>query len=396
MLLNEPRLREGMAELRLDAVVATTSENVTYMSGFWAMPQWIRRGPQSYVVWPANGEGLSEIITSTSTLDLVADQRPWIEKIRRYGDFYVEQNETPSTAVDRRHAELRNAPAHSDAIIALVAALTERGLTRGRVAIDEAGLEVGYLNEFKARLPNVTWLPAAALLRKVRAVKTVEEIERLRGAACTAERSIKAALAVAEEGVSEIALARAFHVQTVQDGAMPVLGCIGFGERSAMANVQPSDRRLHLGEVIRFDVGGRFQYYRADIARNAVLGDPSAEVRRLHRALLCGVQRACDIIRPGMLAAKVFEEVMHVVQREGIARYRRDHVGHGIGIDGYDAPSLSARSKEHIEEGMVLCIETPYYEIGRWGLQVENMVVVRSDGAESLMTTDGGLMVLTS
>ena len=44
---------------------------------------------------------------------------------------------------------------------------------------------------------------------------------------------------------------------------------------------------------------------------------------------------------------------------------------------------------------MVLCIETPYYEIGRWGLQVENMVVVRSDGAESLMTTDGGLMVLT-
>jgi Xaa-Pro aminopeptidase len=396
MFLNEPRLQEGMAELRLDAVVATTPENVTYMSGFWAMPQWIRRGPQAYVVWPANGEGPPEIITSTSALDLVADQKPWIEKIRRYGDFHVEQNEAPSTAVDRRHIELRNAPAHSDALTALVAALTEGGLTRGIVAVDEAGLETGYLDELKTRLPCVTWLPATALLRKVRAVKTGEEIERLRGAAYTAERSIKAALAVAEEGVSEIALARAFHVQTVQDGAMPVLGCIGFGERSAMANVQPSDRRLHLGEVIRFDVGGRFQYYRADIARNAVLGDPPAEVRRLHRALLCGVQYACEIIRPGMPAAKVFEEVMHVVQREGIAHYKRDHVGHGIGIDGYDAPSLSARSEERIEEGMVLCIETPYYEVGRWGLQVEDMVVVRGDGAESLMTTDGDLIVLPS
>lgn len=177
---------------------------------------------------------------------------------------------------------------------------------------------------------------------------------------------------------------------------MPVLGCIGFGERSAMANVQPSDRKLRLGDVIRFDVGGRFRHYRADIARVAVLGNPSNEIRRLHSALLRGVQHACQIIRPGMPAAKVFEEVMHEVQREGIARYKRDHVGHGIGIDGYDAPSLSARSKERIEEGMVLCIETPYYEIGRWGLQVENMVVVRSDGAESLMTTDGDLMVLPS
>src|SRR3546814_20147209 len=82
-----------MAELQLDAVIATTPENVTYMSGFWALPQWIRRGPQAYVVWPAPAKGEAEIVTSTATLDLVADQQVWVKRVRRYGAFYVDRSE---------------------------------------------------------------------------------------------------------------------------------------------------------------------------------------------------------------------------------------------------------------------------------------------------------------
>ena len=397
MLLNQPRLLEHMADLQLDAVVATAPENVTYLSGFWALSQWIRRGPQVYVVWPAVGKGVPEIITSTSTLDLLADQTPWVSNVRRYGDFHVEVDlgiaEDP---VDQRHIALRDAPAYRDALMALVTALAEQGLTAGRIAIDEAGLEPSHMGELKMRLPNISWVPAAALFRAVRAVKTEEEIDRLRQVAQISERSIQAALAVAREGASELDLARAFHIQTIKDGGLPVLGCIGFGERSALANVQPSKRRLRAGEIIRFDVGGRYQHYRADIARNAVLGAVPPEARRLHHALLRGVQHACEIIRPGMLAAGLFEEVTNVVQKEGIAHYKRDHVGHGIGLDGYDAPSLSVRSNDTLEEGMVLCVETPYYEIGRWGLQVEDMIVVRRDGAERLMMTDGDLMEVPS
>ena len=243
-------------------------------------------------------------------------------------------------------------------------------------------------------MPHVRITPAAALLREVRAVKTDDEIDRLRHVAQITERSIKAALGVAREGASELDLARAFHVQTVEDGAFPVLGCIGFGERSALMNVQPSDRKLRAGEIIRFDVGGRFRHYRADVARIATLGEPPREAKRLHQALLRGVQRACEIIRPGIAASHVFGEVMRVVQREGIPHYRRDHVGHGIGLDGYDAPTLTPSSREVIEEGMVLCVETPYYEIGRWGLQVEDMLVVRAGGVERLMETDGEIMVV--
>jgi Xaa-Pro aminopeptidase len=395
MLLNESRLEEWMARLGLDAVIATTPENVTYSSGFWALPQWIRRGPQAYVVWPARHIAEPEIIASTSTLDLVADQELWVTKVRRYGEFHADaMSPAVDDEVSRRHLDLRNGPGHGDALTALVTAVGEAGLTRARIGLEEDGLQAGYRDALAAMLPHVKWVSAVSMLRSVRAVKTDAEIERLSQVSRIAERSIDAALAVAKEGVSERDLARAFHVQTVMDGAAPVLGCIGFGERSALMNVQPSSRKLRGGDIIRFDVGGRYRHYRADIARIATFGEPSADVRVTHRALLRGVQHACEMIRPGLPAAKLFEEVMNVVRREGIPHYRRDHVGHGIGLDGYDAPSLSSGSMEQIEEGMVLCVETPYYQIGQWGLQVEDMIVVRSDGAERLMSTSGDLMEL--
>jgi Xaa-Pro dipeptidase len=397
MLLNQARIHAKMADRNLDAVVATAPENVTYMSGFWALPQWIRRGPQAYVVWPASGSGSAEIITSTATLDLVADQDPWIGTVRRYGDFQVDRDASAaSDPVSCRQLQLHNLPDHGDAINALVTALQEAGLARGRIGIDEIGLLPGHLDQLQDRLPGAVLVLAAALFRDVRAVKTAEEILRLGRVAQITERSIEAALAIASEGATELELARAFHARTVEEDAFPVLGCIGFGERSALMNVQPSERRLHRGDVIRFDVGGRYRHYRADIARIATLGEPSAEVRRYHKALLAGVRHACEIIRPGVRAADIFEKVVATVRREGIEHYRRNHIGHGIGLDGYDAPNLSPGSEEVIEEGMVLCVETPYYELGRWGLQVEDMLVVRRDGVERLVATDGDLMVVPS
>ncbi|TAM95397.1 MAG: aminopeptidase P family protein, partial [Rhizobiaceae bacterium] len=377
-LLNESRLQEKMAALKLDAVVATSPENVTYLSGFWALPQWIRRGPQAYVLWPAPDRGEPEIVTSTATLDLIADQPVWVEKVRRYGDFHVHQApEPPHDPVSLRLLELLAAESHRDAIEALAVAISEVGLTRSRIGIDEIGLMPGQFDALKELLPDVMFMPATSLFRDVRAVKTEEEIARLGMVAQIAERSIAAALEVAAEGATEIELARAFHVQTVREDALPVLGCIGFGDRSALANVQPSDRMLRLGDVIRFDVGGRYRHYRADIARIATFGKASKEVSRLHHALLSGVERACEMIRPGVRVADIHDATIETVRREGIRHYRRNHVGHGIGLDGYDAPNLTPASDEVFEEGMVLSVETPYYEIGRFGLQVEDMVVVR-------------------
>jgi len=395
MLLNADRLSRLMASAGLQAVIATTAENVTYSSGFWALTQWVRRGPQTYVFWPAPELGEPAIITGTSMLDLVADQKPWVSRVRRYGAFVIEQDEMAELdAIDRHQAELYALPDEKTALAALCNAIREGGFGAARIGVEELGLTPGYMAALREAFPAAQFLPADTIFRQCRAVKTEAEIARLRRSAAVAEQSIASALDIAREGATERDLALAFHERTVREGGFPVLGCIGFGRRSAMTNVQPSDRPLRRGDIIRFDVGGRYDHYRSDIARIAVLGEPSVKAAAYHRALHAGVRHAYEILKPGLAARDLFDAVVETVRREGLPHYRRTHVGHGIGMDGYDAPDLGPSSNEIIEEGMVLCVETPYYELGAWGLQVEDMVVVRADGVESLMQTDGSMVLL--
>jgi Xaa-Pro aminopeptidase len=279
-------------------------------------------------------------------------------------------------------------------VAALVTALQARGLDGARVGIDEYGIPPAYLAKVREALPRTTFVPAWEVFRQIRAIKTPEEVARLRGSAQIAEKSIAAALAVARPGASELDLAAAFHTTTIREGASPVLGCIGTGPRSALPNAQPTDRRLVAGDVIRFDVGGRYRHYRADIARIATLGEPAAKLKRYHHAIRAGMLRAIEAMKPGARCADIFTLAVDTVRKEGLSHYRRNHVGHGIGLDGYDPPNLTPSSTETLEEGMVLCVETPYYELGFAGLQVEDTVLVGKDGPVSLMATSSELRVL--
>lgn len=394
MLTNLPRLHELMKAEGLDALIGTTPESVTYLSGYWSMSQWVRRGPQAYVLQPGPGlEGA--IVANSGVLDLVADQEIWIKDIRRYGFFSI--NTDPQARLDEADTmqkALFGSNAYKGPVEALVAAMRERGLTRGKVGIDELGITPQCMEQLTVELPEVRFVRSFGLVERVRAIKTPEEIARLRRAARIAEMAIDASLALAREGVTEKEMLRAFNGCHVANDALPVVGCIGFGNRSAMINVQPSDRALKRGDLIRFDVGGRYKHYRSDISRIASFGEPSAKVRKYHKALAAGVSRSYEILKPGAKVADVFNQVVETVRREGIPHYERSHVGHGIGIDGYDPPNIAGNFPGTFEQDMVVCIETPYYELGFGGLQVEDMIRVTADGAESLMTLPRELRVV--
>lgn len=390
MLTNLPRLQAVMAREKLDAVIATCAENVTYLSGFWAMSQWVRRGPQAYVLQPRDETPC--IVANSGILDLVPDQDLRVTEIRRYGHFEMNVDASATLdAADTVQRDLFASPAAKGPVEALVAAMTEKGLARARIGLDEMGITPQCMDQLRALLPDATFVRAFALFEHVRSVKTADEIAILREAARITEGAIEAALAVAAEGVTEREMLRAFNAHLVTHDAAPVVGCIGFGTRSAMINVQPSDRALKRGDLIRFDVGGRYRNYRSDMSRGAVLGEPDPKVARYYAAVEKGVKRAYDIVRPGLKVCDLFAQVVETVRREGIPHFDRSHVGHGIGVDGYDPPNIAASTTSVLEEDMVICVETPYYELGFAGIQVEDMVRVTRDGAESLMTLDTAL-----
>jgi Xaa-Pro dipeptidase len=394
MLANVPRLRELMKSDGLDAVVATCAENVTYLSGFWAMSQWVRRGPQAYVLFPAS-DAQPCIVANSGILDLVADQDIWVTEIRRYGYFQIDVDASATLdATDRMQKQLFDSEAYKGSVEALVAAMKEKGLTRGKIGLDEMGITPQCMDQLKALLPDATFVRAFSLFERVRSIKTPGEIDILKHAASATEKAIDAALAIAKEGVTEREMLRAFNACLARSDTVPVVGCIGFGTRSAMINVQPSDRKLERGNLIRFDVGGRYKHYRSDISRGAALGEPLAKIAKYYRAVEKGVLSAYDVLKPGLKVSDLFTHVVETVRREGIPHFKRSHVGHGIGVDGYDPPNISDSSPNVFEENMVVCVETPYYELGFAGVQVEDMVRVTKDGAESLMSLNTALRIV--
>lgn len=391
--MNRPLFESTLAKHQLDGFIGTTAESVTWLSGYWAMPQWIRRGPQVYAFQPRRADAESFIVTGTGLVDHAADQELYVAAIHRYGFFAYEDLETGTGGEAERLRKMLQSPQHDGPGEALAHALRQSGVDGMRMGIEVDGLAPGVLERVRELVPRVELIRSDSIAKKFRAIKTHEEISRLRESGQIAERSILAALEGLQEGESESDLALRFHGRTVADGAFPVLGCIGFGERGALPNVDPSPRRkLKQGDTIRFDVGGRYRHYRADIARIAVFGEPSPRAVQCHRAVQAGIERAYEIIRPGLPASTLFKEVMEAVRTSGLPHYRRNHVGHGIGLDGYEVPALTENSTDVLQAGMVMCIETPYYELGFGGFQVEDMVTVTETGVESFMTLPRDLM----
>ena len=125
-----------------------------------------------------------------------------------------------------------------------------------------------------------------------------------------------------------------------------------------------------------------------------MLGKPTAKQQSYYQAIKEGEEQALDLLRPGARAAEIFEKTVKKVRQAGIPHYQRSHVGHGIGIECYDMPFLNLSSGHTLEEGMVVNVETPYYELGFGGLQVEDTAVITKTGYRLLTKSKRDLFVL--
>jgi Xaa-Pro aminopeptidase len=182
--------------------------------------------------------------------------------------------------------------------------------------------------------------------------------------------------------------------ETLRLGCDPVFSVVAFGERSALPNAVPGGRRLRSGDIIRFDIGCRSEGYYSDIARTAIFGKPSEKQNRYYSAILQGEEAAINDVRAGVPANQVFATAVEATRKGGIPHYKRHHVGHGIGLDLYDAPILNEATATPLEAGMVLEVETPYYEVGFGGLQVEDTILVTDGGYRRLTSTTSELVLV--
>ena len=213
-------------------------------------------------------------------------------------------------------------------------------------------------------------------------VKTPAEQKRLIETLRITEAAFEATTAAAYPGVTERELKRIFDTVIVAAGARPAFALIRFGRGMALGQVEPGDTKLERGDYIWYDIGCTYRGYRSDIGRVVSYGEPSKRLRDLYQASIAGQDRAFEMMTPGTEAQAVFNAAVERVRDAGIPHYERHHVGHGIGVEFYDAPVLSPGVETPLEEGMVFEVETPYYELGFGGTFIEDTVIIRSEGAE--------------
>ncbi|MEO4040769.1 Xaa-Pro peptidase family protein [Hoeflea sp. CAU 1731] len=295
-------------------------------------------------------------------------------RIWRYGTFFVYGVEEENSIATH--------PANADYEDAVLAALESELPGKGAMLLD---LDRADTTAIVTRaLSNWRCLPAASVLARSRAVKLSGELDRLRHASRATDAAIASASKMICPGATELELAAEISRVIVAEGGVPRFVVVTSGERSSLVDAFATERRIEQGDIVRIDVGGRFSGYHSDMARSFCCGEPEPLTEQRYDALLDGELTELNMIRPGASAHDIFEAAVAAVQKGGIPDYRRNHCGHGIGIASHEFPYIAYGNETELEAGMVLCLETPYYERGWGGIMVEDTVIVTNEGYERI------------
>lgn len=381
------RLRTAAAAAGLGTVVASSPTNISYLSGgYRSIAQEVSATTQLYALLDCVS-GRVRYVASVAEIPSLLEHAGLEAEIYCYGPF-----------------QFQYCP--NDRLAGRVEALARRRFSTGEQALaaaigagaQPAGLDEGHVCfPVYQRLCEELGGPLRAcreVFMQARRVKHREEISNLRTAAQIAQAALKQALAAFRPGMTEIDLQECYRAAVTQAGAVPYFFVATAAKRSAFVDTTNRAVPIPQGAVIRFDFGCIWNGFYSDLARTAVAGRADAKTAAVYRAVAEGCRQAIAAIRPGITAGEIFEFARRGTQACGIADYRRSHCGHGIGLEGYDLPSVAREESSVLEENMVLCIETPYYRVGWGGVQVEDTVVVTRDGCEFLDSGDMRLIEL--
>jgi len=395
---NVDRLARKMDAAGVAGLVAATAENIAYLTGIVSVP--LRMFPhtgQSFAVVARDAPGSPVFVSSACEVDQALDADVPLRDVLAHGTFYRELGPASTlTARDRELAQFTvDAPRYATPTGALLAALRTAGLAGERIAVDDDGVLPAVAAGIREAPggPAAT-VPAGALLRDVRKVKTAAELDRVAAAAALAEAGIRAVAGVAAPGLTEIEMVRTFERAVVAGGGRPEFTLIKIGAGAVAGQTAPTLTKLERGDAIWFDVGCTLAGYWSDIARVYSLGEPAPRLAELYAGALAGADAAVATARPGMTGGELFNLVVETVRENGIPHYRRHHVGHGIGTEVYDRVLLTPDNTDGLETGTVVNVETPYYEFGLGAVHVEDPFVVCPGGNRLLTELDRGLQVI--
>jgi Xaa-Pro aminopeptidase len=256
----------------------------------------------------------------------------------------------------------------------------------GKVGFEDAKLSVRQLARLEAAAgDDVDLVPAGDLVEQLRAVKEPEEIERIAAAAELTDGVYLWALERGLAGRTERDVARACEARLRELGAEPSFPpIVAAAENGALPHAEPEDREIGAGELVVFDMGALLEGYCSDCTRTFATGEPGDEAQEVYDLVLTAQLAALAAIRPGASGKEVDAVPREMIAEAGHGDHFGHGTGHGVGLEVHEGPRLSTTSEDELGEGNVVTVEPGVYLPGRFGVRVEDLVVLSADAYRNL------------
>ena len=312
------------------------------------------------------------------------DERPCLLLIGKEKEAFLMPSVNAEDARKRTDIEITSWKDENGPDQALKDALLYIGeSTAKHIAIDEAMRSHFALIVIEA-LPNPTYEFTTSTIGALRMRKDQTEFINLKENALIDDRAMQAGFAAIKEGVTELEIGEAINKHFISEGAKPQFCIVGSGPNGAFPHHHTGDRKVKYGDAVLIDIGGRKGTFPSDMTRMSVLGEPPEGYLEIHAIVERAVQAAMAAAKPGAMAKDVDAAARGVITEAGYGEFFVHRTGHGLGIDIHEPPYITATSEVILDEGMVFSIEPGIYLQGRFGVRLEEIVILRADGPEIL------------
>jgi len=355
--MNRDRAFALLDEVGLDAVVATSAPNLTYLSGVYVYTQRTLPGRMSAILLTRDAD--ATYLFCAIDESLIRD-RTWIRDLRTYREFVEDPAER------------------------LTDLLHEKKLEGKRIGVERRSLSAARLEQIEAGAPKALYLDSLEYFKRLRMVKTPEEVERLGLGASVTRKAIEAAFTAARPGDTEKRVANNIVHHMFQAGCdETAFITVATGLNGSRAHHLPDQTRLEAGQIVRTDLGGCFDGYYSDVGRTHVVGEPTREQSETYRRLHAAYREVIDRITVGRPLRELYETCRRGFTQRGLDFFMH-HIGHSLGVEIHEPPMIEPTEEAALQENMAFNVELYHRDRAGQGYFVEDLVLVTTGGPQVL------------
>lgn len=265
-------------------------------------------------------------------------------------------------------------------------------------AIEYDRCTVSQLDNYRAKL-NVEIIAdnrLSKIINELRLVKTQEQIDKIISAQRIAEKGFEHMLDFIKVGRTEREIQLELDYFMLKNGAEALsFDTIALsGKNTSLPHGVPSDKIVENGDFVLLDYGAVFDGYHSDMTRTICVGQPTDEMRKVYDVVLKAQLVGLNSVKAGITGKELDKTARIVIDNAGYEKYFGHSLGHGVGMEIHEAPTVSLRSDEILLENSIVTVEPGIYLPGKFGVRIEDFAVVKCNGCENMTKAPKELIII--